>query len=140
MKQPHQIEHKGTVAFVERGLVSVEVEVMGACGSCASRKACAMGSSEKREILVSVDNAEEYSVGDVVRVSAKQTVGIAAVFFCYILPLIVMVLVLAVMVSLGFLEGTSALVALASLATYYAVLALFNKRISRKVVFTINKI
>ncbi len=140
MKQPHQIEHKGTVAFVGRGLVCVEVEVMEACGSCASRKACAMGSSEKREILVSVDNAEEYAVGDVVRVSAKQTVGIAAVFFCYILPLIVMVLVLAVMVSLGFLEGTSALVALVSLATYYAVLALFNKRISQKVVFTINKI
>ena len=140
MKQPHQIEHKGTVAFVEHGLVSVEIEVMEACGSCASRKACAMGASEKREILISVDNAEEYSVGDVVRVSAKQTVGVAAVILCYILPLIVLVLVLAVMVSLGFLESTSALVALASLATYYAGLALFNKRISRKVVFTIKKL
>jgi sigma-E factor negative regulatory protein RseC len=87
--------------------------------------------------LVSVDDAENYSVGDIVRVSAKQTVGVVAVLLCYVLPLIVMVAVLAIMVSFGFMEGTSALVALASLATYYAVLWLFRKRISQKVVFTI---
>ena len=125
---------------MERDVVCVEIEVMEACGSCASRKACAMGSSDRREILVSVDNAEEYAVGDIVRVSAKQSVGMSAVLLCYVLPLIVMMATLAIMVSSGFLEGTSALVALASLATYYAVLALFRKRISRKVVFTINKI
>ena len=113
---------------------------MEACGSCASRKACAMGQGSIREILVSVDDAENYAVGDIVRVSAKQTVGVVAVLLCYVLPLIVMVAVLAIMVSLGFMEGASALVALASLATYYAVLALFRKRISRKVVFAINKI
>lgn len=137
MKQPNQIEHKGTVAFVGRDLVLVNIEVMEACGSCASRKACAMGQGTTREILVSVDNAEDYKVGEVVRVSAKQKVGAVAVLLCYVLPLIVMVAVLAIMVSLGFMEGTSALVALASLATYYAVLALFRKRISQKVVFTI---
>lgn len=137
MKQPNQIEHKGTVAFVGRDLVLVNIEVMEACGSCASRKACAMGQGTTREILVSVDNAEDYKVGEVVRVSAKQKVGAVAVLLCYVLPLIVMVAVLAIMVSLGFMEGTSALVALASLVTYYGVLALFRKRISQKVVFTI---
>ncbi len=137
MKQPEQIEHKGTVAFVGHDVVLVNIEVMEACGSCASRKACAMGQGSTREILVSVDDAENYAVGDIVRVSAKQTVGVVAVLLCYVLPLIVMVAVLAIMVSLGFMEGTSALVALASLATYYAVLALFRKRISRKVVFAI---
>ena len=140
MKQPNQIEHKGTVAFVGRDLVLVNIEVMEACGSCASRKACAMGQGTTREILVNVDNAEDYKVGEVVRVSAKQKVGAVAVLLCYVLPLIVMVAVLAIMVSLGFMEGTSALVALASLVTYYGVLALFRKRISRKVVFAINKI
>ena len=99
-----------------------------------------MGQGTTREILVNVDNAEDYKVGEVVRVSAKQKVGAVAVLLCYVLPLIVMVAVLAIMVSLGFMEGTSALVALASLVTYYGVLALFRKRISRKVVFAINKI
>ena len=113
---------------------------MEACGSCASRKACAMGQGTTREILVSTPDAEKYSVGEVVNLSVKQTAGVAAVFFCYVLPLIVMLAALVVMVSLGFMEGTSALTALCSLLTYYLLLWLFRKHISRKVVFTINKI
>ena len=140
MKQAEQIEHKGTVAFVGRDVVLVNIEVMEACGSCASRKACAMGQGTTREILVSTPDAEKYSVGEVVNLSVKQTAGVAAVFFCYVLPLIVMLAALVVMVSLGFMEGTSALTALCSLLTYYLLLWLFRKHISRKVVFTINKI
>ena len=140
MKQAEQIEHKGTVAFVGRDVVLVNIEVMEACGSCASRKACAMGQGTPREILVSTPDAEKYSVGEVVNLSVKQTAGVAAVFFCYVLPLIVMLAALVVMVSLGFMEGTSALTALCSLLTYYLLLWLFRKHISRKVVFTINKI
>jgi len=140
VKRAEQIEHKGTVAFVGRDVVLVNIEVMEACGSCASRKACAMGQGTTREVLVSTPDAEKYSVGEVVNLSVKQTAGVAAVFFCYVLPLIVMLATLVIMVSLGFLEGTSALVALASAATYYLLLWVFQKHISRKIVFTINKI
>ena len=140
MKQPHQIEHKGTVAFVGRNFVRVDIEVMEACGSCASRKACAMGQGTTREIMVYTDEAQRYSVGEVVNVSAKQSLGIVAVVLCYVLPLMVMIATLVVAIALGLSEGWSALISLGVTGLYYCLLWFFQNRLSKKVVFTINKI
>jgi sigma-E factor negative regulatory protein RseC len=140
VKQPSQIEHKGTVASVGRNVVRVDIEVMEACGSCASRKACAMGQGTTREILVYAEDAGSYSVGEVVRVAARQSMGVMAVLLCYVLPLVVLVAVLAIAVLSGLSEGLSAIVTLCFLVLYYAVLALFRNNIASKVVFTINKI
>ncbi len=140
MKQPNQIEHKGRVALVGRNFVRVDIEVMEACGSCASRKACAMGSSEVREVMIYTDEASAYSIGEVVNISAKQSLGIMAVVLCYVAPLVLLVGALALAVSLGCSEGVAALTSLGVTALYFLLLAFLRKRISRKVVFTINKI
>ena len=140
MKHPSQIEHKGTVARVGRNFVRVDIEVMEACGSCASRKACAMGQGTTREIMVYTDEALTYSIGEEVKVSAKQSLGVMAVLLCYVVPLIVLVAVLAVAVSLGVTEGVAALISLVITAAYYAILALMKDKISRRVTFTITKI
>ena len=140
MKQPSQIEHKGTVALVGRNFVRVDIEVMEACGSCASRKACAMGQGTTREIMVYTDDAQNYSIGEVVNVLARQSLGLIAVLFCYVVPLVVLVGALAVAISLGCSEGVAALISLGVTALYFLLLAFLRKRISRKVVFTVNKI
>ena len=139
MKQPEQIEHKGVVRSVEEGIVRVDIEVNEACGSCASRKACAMGSSEKREIVIYTNDAESYSVGEVVNVGARRSLGAVAVVLCYIVPLVVLIAAIIIANLLGCSDGVAAVVALASSALYYALLALFRKRIARKVVFTLVK-
>ena len=140
MKQPSQIEHKGTVALVGRNFVRVDIEVMEACGSCASRKACAMGQGTTREIMVYTDEAQRYSVGEVVNVLARQSMGLMAVLLCYVVPLVVLVGALAVAVSFGFSEGVSALISLGATTLYYGLLWLFRKHISRKMIFTIDKL
>ena len=137
MKHPSQIEHKGTVALVGRNFVRVDIEVMEACGSCASRKACAMGQGTTREIMVYTDEAQRYSIGEVVTVLAKQTVGLTAVLLCYVVPLFVLVGALAVPVSLGISEGIAALLSLTITGFYYFVLWIFRNRIAKRVVFTI---
>ena len=118
----------------------VAIEVNEACSSCASRKACSMGSGEKRELVVYTAEAKEYSIGEVVNVGAKQSLGVVAVLLCYVLPLVVLVATLAIAITLGMSEGFSALVSLVVTAMYYAVLALMKDKISKKVTFTINKI
>ena len=140
MKQPEQIEHKGTVALVGRNFVRVDIEVMEACGSCASRKACAMGASEKREIVVYTNEPDNYSVGEVVNVCARRSLGVVAVILCYIVPLVALVGAIIVANILGCSDGVSAVVALGAIAMYYTLLALLRARISKKVTFTINKI
>lgn len=140
MKQPSEIEHKGTVAFIGRDFVRVEIEVNEACGSCASRKACAMGANEKRDITIYTDDSDAYFVGEEVNVAARRSMGLMAVVLCYVVPLIVLVSVLAMAIAFGASEGIAALISLGATALYYAVLGLFHRRLSQKVVFTINKI
>ena len=140
MKQPSQIEHKGTVALVGRNFVRVDIEVMEACGSCASRKACAMGQGTTREIMVYTDEAQNYSVGEIVNVTAKQSLGLIAVVLCYVIPLVVLVGALAVAISLGLSEGYAAILSLASTVLYFGVLALFRNRLSKRIIFKINKL
>lgn len=140
MKEAEQIEHSGVVRSVEEGVVRVAVEVNEACGSCASRKACAMGQGTTREIVINTDDAASYAVGEKVNVMARRSAGIMAVVLCYVVPLVVLLVALIVANVAGATDGVSALVGLASTALYYAILALIHKRISRKVVFTINKI
>jgi sigma-E factor negative regulatory protein RseC len=140
VKQPEQIEHKGVVSSVDKGLVRVAIEVNEACGSCASRKACAMGSSEKREIVIHTNEAENYSVGEVVNIGARRSLGAVAVVLCYIVPLVVLIGAIIVANILGCSEGVSAVVALGATALYYALLSLLRKYISERVTFTINKI
>ena len=118
----------------------VAIEVSEACGSCASRKVCAMGSSEKREIAIHTDKAASYSVGEAVQVGAKQSLGIVAVVLCYIVPLVVLVGTLVAAVTLNCSEGIAALISLGSIALYYAILYLFRNCISKKVIFTIDKL
>ena len=132
--------HKGVVSSVEDGVVRVAIEVNEACGSCASRKACSMGSSEKREIVVYTAESANFSVGEAVQVGAKQSLGVVAVVLCYIVPLVVLVGALAVAVNLNCSEGVAALISLGSTALYYAILYLFRNRISKKVIFTIDKL
>ena len=140
MKQPEQIEHKGVVLAIEGELVRVVIEVSEACGGCSARKSCAMGQTTKREIEVRTADASSYSVGELVKVGAKQSLGIMALLLCYVMPLVVLVASLAVAVTAGISEGISALIAIGSTALYYALLALLKNKISKKITFTINKI
>ena len=140
MRQAEQIEHKGRVLSVGEDVVRVAIEVNEACGSCASRKACAMGQGTTREIVVYTDEASQYAVGEVVDVAAHRSAGVMAVVLCYVVPLVVLVVALALLVVAGCNEGVAALVSLAVTAIYYSILGIIHKRISKRIVFTINKL
>jgi sigma-E factor negative regulatory protein RseC len=99
-----------------------------------------MGSSEKREITVHTSDAANYSVGEVVNVGARRSLGAVAVVLCYIVPLMLLLAALVVANMLGYSDGVAAVAALALAALYYALLALMRRHISEKVTFTINKI
>lgn len=134
------IRHEGVVASVDGRRVSVDVEVGEACGSCASRSACALGRArDTRRISVDVPSGETYSVGERVDVAVCSSMGLMAVLLCYVCPLAVLLAVLAAAVAAGFPEGVAAMASLAAVAAYYAVLYLFRGRISKKVCFTISK-
>lgn len=140
MKQPEQIEHKGTILSVEEGIVHVAIEVSEACGSCSARKSCSMGQTTKRKIEVFTADYSSYSVGEIVKIGAKQSLGTMAVLLCYVAPLVTLLAVMVVAQLFGCSDGISAFIGLGAQALYFGVLALFKERISKKVTFTINKL
>ena len=140
MKRADQIEHKGTVAFIGRDFVLVAIEVNEACGSCASRKACAMGTGETREVKVLTSDAATYRVGEAVRVGVRRSLGAVAVVLCYVVPLVVMIAALAVALAFGVSEGLSAVASLAAVALYYGVLWLLRNHLSSRISLTISKL
>ena len=99
-----------------------------------------MGQTTIREIDVATAEASAYSVGEEVKVSAKQSLGVVAVLLCYVAPLVVLLLAMVVAQLLGCSDGISAAVGLGTQVLYFSILALFRNRISQKVIFTINKI
>lgn len=136
----NNISHIGKVIGVFRDTVTVAVESTEACGSCSSKSACSLGvESKTRNILINTPEAAEYSVGQVVRVSAKAQMGLLAVALCYAAPAVVLVAALAIFVASGMAEGVAALASLGAVAVYFAVLWLFRDKLAQKISFSIHK-
>ena len=141
MQAAQEIKHSGRVVSVEENHVTVAVTVDEACASCASRKACSLGTaSDERRIVVTTPNAARYSVGERVEVATRKSVGMVAVALCYALPLVILVATLAACVALGAEQIVAAVASLAAVAVYYAGLWALRNRISGKISFTISKI
>lgn len=140
MKQPEQIKHKGSILSIEEGVIHVAIEVSETCGSCTARKSCTMSQTTKREIEVFTADYSNYSVGEIVNIGAKQSLGIMAVLLCYVAPLVVLLVAMVIAQLLGCSDGASAFIGLGAQALYFGVLALFKNKISKRVIFTINKI
>ena len=136
----NNISHTGRVIGIFNDTVTVAVESTEACGSCSSRSACSLGvESKTRNILINTPEAAEYSVGEVVKVSAKAQMGLMAVALCYAVPAVVLVAAIAVFVLCGVAEGIAALSSLGVVAVYYAVIWLFRDKLAQKISFSIHK-
>ena len=136
----NNISHIGKVIGIFRDTVTVSVESTEACGSCSSKSACSLGvESKTRNILINTPEAAEYSVGQVVRVSAKAQMGLLAVALCYAAPAVVLVAALAIFVASGMAEGVAAFASLGAVAVYFAVLWLFRDKLAQKISFSIHK-
>lgn len=137
----NKVTHIATVINIFRDTVTVSVESSEACGGCASRSACTLGvQSNTRNILITTPEAQSYSVGEQVKVSASTQLGLMAVALSYAVPALVLVVVLAVAIALGTSEGVAALLSLTSVAIYYGMLWLCRDLLANKVSFTIEKL
>ena len=134
------VSHTGRVLSVFRDTVTVTVESTEACGSCSSRSACSLGvQSNTRNILVQSPDAQSFSIGETVVVTTRTHMGLTAVVLSYVAPMVVLVAAIAVAVGVGVNEGVSALISLAAVGLYYAVLWLLKDKLAKKISFTIQK-
>lgn len=133
------IEHIATVERVGNGVVVVELTAQSACATCHARAACGMGESTRKRIEVATPDASAYLPGERVVVSVERNMGMTAVLWAYVVPIVVLLGVLASVSLAGGGDGAAALASLVAVGLYYAVLYLFRRRLEKKIHFKIHK-
>lgn len=138
MESNRNICHSGIVKSVEKHRIVVSILSQAACVSCQAKGACSSSEIQEKEIEVNQWQGS-FSPGDYVEIVTRESQGFVALFFAYILPLILMVLVLTFVILQTKNEAFAAIGALFILAAYYFVLFLFRHRLRKTLKFNIRK-
>ena len=173
------IKHDGIIiALNEDGTALVRVVQTSACAACKAKAMCASAESAEKEMTVqlvqsgskaqsavqdgsklssekttTLNNVEQYKLGDTVEVMVQQKMGWKAVVLAYLLPFFVMLAVMFVgngLLAMG--DGATGLlddeakreavlgtVALCAMAVYYLVLGMFKDKLQKEFSFTARK-
>ena len=130
--------HTGIVKSVDTDKIVVSIISQAACVSCQVKGSCS--SSEIKEKEVEVTEWEgHFAPGDSVEVMASKSQGYRALFFGYLLPLILVVATLAGVNTVAKHEALAALGALGILLPYYFILFLFRSKLRNTLRFRIRK-
>ncbi len=132
------IHHRGVVEKIDGPKCYVRILQHSACSGCAAHKLC--NSSESKEKIVEALNVDnEIRVGDTVDIEGTVSQGLRAVYICYLLPLVLMMLFLFLGYHLGG-ELTGIAFSLFFLPVYYFVLYLYRNKIGKHFGFTVHKL
>lgn len=132
---PDTINHIGTVQKTDDKSVTVCISSASACSACHAKGACSL--SDKKEKVIKVSGSYNVKPGDKVTILMKQSMGYAALFLGYILPLVAVITVLIILISINTPELLAGLTSLAILIPYYLILLFFRTRIEKKFTFTL---
>lgn len=133
----HFIKHSGVIVGLENNRALVQIEQKSACATCHAKSACSASDKETKvlEILLLDDS---FRIGDSVEVFAHRQLGMKAVLYAYVYPIILLIVSL-VFVQYYVNEIKAAFVSLFVLAIYYTVFGLLNKKIEKTFVFQMKK-
>ena len=131
-----EIEYQGIVTAVHSGILQVEILDETTCDACSAQKSCCMsGKREKRMDIPFTSGG--YSCGDRVVVTGKTSMGLKAVLFAFVLPLILILLTLSIVSSMGTDERQAALFCLSAMLVYFLGIYFFKNKIKQTFKFAI---
>ncbi|MDR1225586.1 MAG: SoxR reducing system RseC family protein [Prevotellaceae bacterium] len=134
-----EIKHSGVIMQVDEQGILVRIERVAACAACHAKDAC-MAADMEEKIIGVPHTLERFEVGEEVNVAIRQSIGMKAVMYGYMLPLAVLMVVLITLITLGVPELYAGLGTLAALAGYYIVLFVLRSKIEKQMTFTLEKI
>lgn len=131
------VKHPGVVTAVGAKGVTVTINSVSACASCAAHAKCGFAESKDKTLEIPTSHSGDYHVGQRVTVNIDHSRGLLAVWFAYLLPAILLIAVIAVLTIAHVPEGLVALAALACLGLYILVLYIARRRIDSHFTLTI---
>lgn len=137
MENQRIASHPGIVTAVDKGRVSVRIEAVSACASCAAHARCGFAESKEKTVEVPAADAQRYAPGDSVTVHIDENRGLLAVWLAYILPALLILAVIALFSILHFPEWAVVLAAFAALGLYILFLYFRRRHVESRFTLTL---
>ena len=134
-----RIDHTGIIESIENNLISIRIIQQSACAGCHAKSMCT-ASDSKEKIIEVIDNSGRFHVNEQVMICGESSLGLLAVLYAFVIPLLLIVLALAIGTSMQLSETASALLGMLTVIPYYGLLYLFRNKLKKKFVFTLKKL
>jgi len=135
-----RIEHQGKVVDISREFVSVEIVSKSACEGCHARSVCAAGDEKIKVIEIPLDIStlsRDLKIGDTVNVILSSSLGVKALWYAYVIPMLLLLAAIFLFSTFGVAEMYVGLFSLGVVAAYYLILSFFRDKLSRVFTFSI---
>lgn len=130
------IAKTGVVERIDNEKIYVTITAVSACVSCQANGVCNSADTSAKVIEIPRAEAPEVKPGQFVNVSMKASNGNLAVFYGYVLPLMILIVSLLILINFT-TEGIAGLLSLAMLILYYTGLYVFRKHLDRRFRFSV---
>ena len=134
-----QIKHQGKIVKINENQIEVEILSKSACQDCEAKASCGLAECLRKKVEITSAEAKNFRIGEEVWVALDARAGLYAVFFAYILPLIVVLIGLLTALLIGYSEQIAGISSIILLIPYYFGLFLCHKRKPKQMQFTISK-
>lgn len=118
------VRHEGIVSKISRDTITISLKGNINCEGCKAQSACGVSESNNKEIEVDT-SSNPLLLNENVEVLLQKSLGLKAVFWAYVLPFIIMMLVLLV-TSIFVEEWLAGVLALVILVPYYLIVLLLK--------------
>ena len=136
---PGEISHKGIIKELSEKRILVGIIRESACASCHAKGVCNIADMKEKEIEIH-HFRDDFHIGQQVNVIGKTSQGFKALFYGYLLPFLLLMIVLIVSLAVTGNEGLSGLFALGITIPYYFTIYLFRNKLKHNFEFQIKAV
>jgi len=139
MRENTSVEHRGVVESFVNNIVRVGFVSHAACSSCHAKGVCSVSEVDSKYVEVK-SAGSNWEIGESVIILLERKLGFKALWFGYVLPLLVLLTGMIITYAITGKDGLAGLVAIGVLIPYYLLLYLFRGFLTNKFQFTLKKI
>jgi positive regulator of sigma E activity len=135
----NQITHPGIIETISGNVVLVKIQPQAACGSCHSKSFCNLADSEGKVVETTVIDGGKFKIGQEVQVTLQRSLGYRALLLGYLVPFVLLVATILFVLLVANNESLAALMGVAAMVPYYALLFRFRDRMKKQFEFKIKQ-
>jgi sigma-E factor negative regulatory protein RseC len=139
MTNTQHIIHRGVVERITPETITVRIQVASSCDACRAKGFCHAAGADEKQLSVPY-RGQAVQEGDEVRVMLASGGGMTAVWWGYVCPLALLLVILVLLQAFNCPDLWSGIAGISGVAVYYGVLYTVRNTLKRTFKFEIEKI